>query len=74
LIIPLTCRTIEDPQRNIARRAERESGWVITHEYVDRARSGADNQRPQYFRMQADAKAGLFDVLIVDDLSRPALS
>lgn len=44
--------------------------YGIARRYEDKAISGARDDRPEYQRMLADAKAGLFDVLLVEDLSR----
>jgi len=38
--------------------------------YADEAISGRTDQRPQFRQMLADAKAGLFDVLIMDKVDR----
>ena len=61
--------SIEDQQRNVHERARRE-GWSIVADYADRAISGSDSTRPQYLAMQAAARRGEFDVLLIDDLSR----
>jgi site-specific DNA recombinase len=61
--------SIEDQTRNCQHRATRE-GWTITHQYADRALSGSTADRPQYQQLLRDAKAKLFDVLLVDDCSR----
>ena len=61
--------SIEDQRRNCLRVAERE-GLSITTEYCDQAATGSRADREGYQMMLADAKARLFDVLLVDDLSR----
>jgi site-specific DNA recombinase len=61
--------SIEDQNRNCETRASRE-GWEITARYADRAISGTTSDRPDYQRMLVDAKAKVFDVLLVDDFSR----
>ena len=61
--------SIEDQFRNCQAYAERE-GWEVIARYADRGISGADAGRPQYQAMLADAKAGKFNVLLMDDLSR----
>jgi len=61
--------SIEDQYRNCETRAQRE-GWQITARYADRAISGTTTERPDYQRMLVEAKAKLFDVLLVDDFSR----
>ena len=61
--------SIEDQARNCRRIAERE-GWQIAKTYQDQAVSGSRTDRAGYQAMLADAKAGKFDVLLVDDISR----
>jgi site-specific DNA recombinase len=61
--------SIEDQQRNCLRRAQLE-GWIIGHQYVDRAVSGSDSRRPEYLKLLADATTRAFSVILVDDLSR----
>lgn len=65
--------SIDDQARNCRVYAERR-GWTILEDciFVDRAVSGSLSDRPGYNAMQQAAKAGRFDVLIVDDLSRLA--
>ena len=63
--------SIEDQQRNTHERAKRE-GWPVVADFADAAVSGADANRPGYKRMQEAAKAGQFNVLLLDDLSRLA--
>lgn len=65
--------SIEDQQRNCNQRAGAE-GWVIDvqHEFADYAISGSDSNRPQYQAMLRSARAGEFQVLLIDDLSRLA--
>ncbi len=45
-------------------------GWAIYGTYVDEAMSGSDISRAEYSRLKSDALAGLFQYIIVDDLSR----
>ncbi|MBI4240551.1 MAG: recombinase family protein [Candidatus Rokubacteria bacterium] len=62
--------SIEDQSRNCLRLAEGQ-GWKVEQRYEDKAISGGIAKgRPGYQQMLRDAEAGLFDVLIVDDLSR----
>lgn len=49
-------------------------GWVITDEYVDQGVSGAQASRPQLDRMMADARRGLFNVVVVWKFDRFARS
>ncbi|MGH7183568.1 MAG: recombinase family protein, partial [Nitrospiraceae bacterium] len=64
--------SIDDQFRNCESYAQRQDDWTITHRYEDRAISGSQNAagRPGYKQMLADAQARLFDILLVDDLSR----
>ena len=63
--------SIQDQYRNCERYATRE-GWMITERFEDRAISGSMDEtgRPGYAAMLKAAKEQLFDVLLVDDLSR----
>ena len=64
--------SITDQYRNCETYAQRQDGWVVTHRYEDRAISGSQNEsgRPGYKQMLAEAQARVFDILLVDDLSR----
>ena len=48
----------------------RKKDYVVTNEYVDEAYSAKTDNRPAFQRMIADAKLGLFDVLIVHKMDR----
>jgi site-specific DNA recombinase len=61
--------SIDDQVRNCTAFATRE-GFSIGQLYQDKAISGAVKARPGYQQMLEDAAAGLFNVLMVDDLSR----
>ncbi len=61
--------SIDDQYRNCQAQADREA-WAVVARYKDKAMSGTDSDRPGFQAMMADAMAGEFDVLIVDDLSR----
>ncbi|MDA1099221.1 MAG: recombinase family protein [Proteobacteria bacterium] len=61
--------SIDDQYRNCQAQADREA-WAVVARYKDKAMSGTDADRPGFNAMMADAMAGQFDVLIVDDLSR----
>jgi len=63
--------SIEDQARNCRRVAERE-GLTVGEIYQDHAVSGSSSDRTGYQKMLRDAKAGLFEVLLVDDTSRLA--
>ena len=45
-------------------------GFDVVSRYQDAARSGNDDNRPQYQQLLADSEAGLFDAIIVDETSR----
>lgn len=45
-------------------------GYAIVRTYADEARSALTDDRPHFQRMVQDAKAGLFDVLVVHKLDR----
>ena len=61
--------SIDDQVRNCTKHIERE-GFTIAQVYHDKAITGAVKARPGYQQMLKDAEARLFDVLMVDDLSR----
>ena len=61
--------SIEDQARNCRRIADSE-GWQLGKTYQDQAVSGSRVDRAGYQSMLADAKAGKFDVLLIDDISR----
>lgn len=61
--------SVEDQARNCRRVAERE-GWQLGKTYQDQAVSGSRADRAGYQSMLANARAGQFDVLLVDDISR----
>lgn len=48
----------------------KQSGWALTAQYVDRALSARSDQRPEFQRMIADAKAKRFDALVIHKLDR----
>lgn len=45
-------------------------GYQVVKEYQDVAMKGYDDSRPQFQKLIADAGAGLFDVVVVDEQSR----
>lgn len=61
--------SIDDQLRECEQYAARQSWKIATH-YEDKALSGTRDDRPDYLRMLADAKAKKFDVLLVHALSR----
>ena len=48
----------------------RKKGYAVVKTYADEARSALTDNRPEFQQMIADAKAGLFDVLVVHKLDR----
>ena len=61
--------SIDDQHRNCTTFAARE-GWTISRRYEDKAISGSTTERPGYQAMLKDAKARVFDILLIDDFSR----
>lgn len=61
--------SLADQEAVCRRRADAE-GWTIAQVYADAAISGSRTDRPQYQQMLADAQAGAWSVLLVEDLSR----
>lgn len=59
----------DDQLRNIANHCQRHA-WPSPTHYADEAISGAKHSRPGLDRLLADAERRLFDLLLVDDLSR----
>ena len=55
--------------RNCTQLIEHE-GWQQVGTYADEAITGSDNERPDYRRLLADAEAGKFDVIVLDETSR----
>ena len=55
--------------RNCVQLIERE-GWQHIGTYSDEGISGSDNERPEYRHLLADAEAGKFDVIVLDETSR----
>jgi site-specific DNA recombinase len=47
-------------------------GYRVVKQYEDLGLRGHDDSRPQFQKLLADAKAGLFDVIVVDEQSRLA--
>ena len=61
--------SIEIQQEHINRYC-RENGITIIKEYVDRAFSATNDQRPQFQQMIKDAEAGEFDLILTREVSR----
>lgn len=62
-------RSINDQFRNCERYAEKEN-WMVVGKYFDEAITGAVSKRPDYKRLMQDAEKGVFEILLIDDLSR----
>jgi site-specific DNA recombinase len=45
-------------------------GYSITKIYQDLGMRGSDDSRPQFQALLRDAREGLFDLIVVDELSR----
>ena len=61
--------SIEDQVRLCKDRIEGE-GWSLVMTYSDHAQSGATNLRPGYQHLLADARAGIFDIVVAEALDR----
>lgn len=61
--------SIRDQLRNIEGHCAR-MGWTAPEVFKDEAVSGARNDRPGYLALLEAIKAGRFDVLLIDDLTR----
>lgn len=59
-------------QRQDCQRIAKDRGWTVVGEYVDNSVSAYDRnkRRPDYDRMVADYRAGLFDAVVCYDLDR----
>jgi site-specific DNA recombinase len=65
-------RSIDDQVALCRRHAER-AGWTVVEVYADREISGTSvHGRADYARMQADARAGKFTVIMAEDIDRLA--
>ena len=45
-------------------------GDTIVAKYMDKAKSGTSDKRPEFLRMMKDAEAGKFDCIVVHKLDR----
>lgn len=59
-----------DNQRTILRKYAEDRGFEIHDEYIDDGVSGTTFQRPEVQRLLDDAKTGVINTIIVQDLSR----
>lgn len=55
-----------DAQVRLCRGHIERMGYVLVKIYADEAITGHTDDRPQFLQMIQDARAGLFDVLVVD--------
>ncbi len=59
-----------DAQLRAIKKYAEENGIALVGEYIDRAKSGRSDDRPQFLEMIRDAREGLFDLVIVHQYSR----
>lgn len=59
-----------DAQLSAIQKYADQYNMVLIGEYIDRAKSGTSDKRPEFLNMIADAKAHMFDVIIVHKLDR----
>lgn len=59
-----------DAQVRICRQYCDSKGYTVVKVYADEAISGRTDQRPQFQQMLADAKAKMFDVIVMDKVDR----
>lgn len=78
MLAAIYCRYSSDRQREtsladqeaVCRRRAQAEGWEVDEVYADAAISGSRLDRPRYRDLLADAAAGLWSILLVEDLSR----
>jgi len=61
--------SIEAQQKAIANFAV-SNDYDVQYSYIDRAKTGTNANRPEFQRMMKDAKAGMFDVIIIHKIDR----
>jgi site-specific DNA recombinase len=59
-----------DAQVRLCKEYIKGKGYILTHVYADEAISGRTDDRAQFQQMLADAKKGLFDIVVVDAVDR----
>ncbi len=59
-----------DAQLRAIKKYAEENSFALVGEYIDRAKSGRSDDRPQFLEMIRDAREGLFDLVIVHQYSR----
>jgi site-specific DNA recombinase len=57
-------------QRTSIKQAIEREGFNFYREYIDEARRGWDDTRPEFRELLADAQERKFDIIVVDELSR----
>lgn len=62
--------SIKNQAEIVKRFVEKNPGLIYLGEYVDDGRTGMDFNRPDFIRLENDAKAGKFDIVLVKDISR----
>lgn len=59
-----------DAQVRACKKYAEEKGLIITRIYADSARSGTNDNRPEFQRMLLDSETGIFDTVVVHKLDR----
>jgi len=54
----------------VGRRSTDKEEWVVVRTYVEKGKSGANTNRPEYRRMLQDLNAGLLDCILAKSISR----
>ena len=71
--IALRCKGDESSEAQVRACTEyiqKQKGWVLVGEYIDRAFSARSDQRPEFQRMIEDAKKHKFDAIVIHKLDR----
>jgi site-specific DNA recombinase len=59
-----------EDQARICREYARREGWEVVSTFEDKGISGGDTDRPGYQQMLAAARAGKFEIILCEDVSR----
>ena len=59
-----------DAQLRAAEKYCRDKEYIIVEKYLDRAKSGRTDKRPEFQRMMDDSKKDMFDIVLVHKLNR----
>lgn len=62
--------SIKNQSEIVKRFVEKQPDLLFVGEYADDGKTGMDFNRPEFIRLENDAKAGKFDVVLVKDISR----